>query len=384
MTLREMQLVDTQRALADVASAFTGASTFYIDTEFESRRDGTDLCLVQVSDGRSLFLIDALRLASFDVLRPVLGDSSSEWVVHAGGQDVPLLVERLKLDAPPRIFDTQVAWALVSPEYSVSLAYLRFRLLGVRTGKPHQADDWRRRPLPESQLAYAASDIEDLPQLHAALKARLEEKKRAEIVYPASLELARPTRAEAEPLSLDSFRNAWQLDRQGQAALRYIVEWYNALAPDVRATAPDVKTLLSIANRLPETREDLARIKGVPRRFANEEGNRFTGALMRATATADDASFVPIDPPPYATFEEIRIDGFLAQARAAISIQLEIAPELAFPSRILKRMRAAILEAGDDLKALDALDGWRAELLSRPLKSFVISFQGARALGTPS
>lgn len=357
-----MQWVDTHRVLEDAAKSLAPAKALYIDTEFESRRDGTELCLLQIGDGKSLFLVDALRLTSFAPLHPVLA-GNAEWVLHAGTQDIPLILERARIDEWPRVFDTQVAWALTSAEPSVSLAYLKFKLLGVRSGKPHQADDWKRRPLPESQLAYAAADIEDLPEMHRLLQARLAEKKRGDVVYDASAEATKPMRSEIEPISLDSFRNAWQLDPQGQAALRWIVSWYNGLSTRERESAPEMKTLLAIAGRLPQTREDLGRIKGVSRWFANEQGNRFVGELMRATASADDGSFVPIDPPPYATFEEIRLDGWLSQMRSEISIELEIAPELAFPSRILKKMRNLAVETRDRTRAGEALEGWRKELL---------------------
>ena len=188
--------------------------------------------------------------------------------------------------------------------------------------------------------------------------------------YFATSSRTAPLAATTRPISLDSFRNAWQLDREGQAALRFIVKWHNELSPKERENAPDMKTLLAIAGRLPQTREDLARIKGVSRWFANEHGKRFVGELMRATATADDASFVPIDPPPYATFEEIRLDGWLAQMRSELSIELEIAPELAFPSRLLKRMRALAVETGDPTRAGEALEGWRKELLGPAFAQF--------------
>lgn len=287
----------------------------------------------------------------------------SEWVVHAGQQDVELLVERVELEGPPRLFDTQVAWALLGPEFSVSLAYLQFRLLGLRSAKTHQSDDWKRRPLPPAQLDYAAQDIEHLPELRRMLGERLDALGRQELVGDASLESVRSTAEPRPKLSLSSFRNAWQLDRHSQAALRYLIEWHNALGEADRAAAPEAKVLLAIASRLPESAQDLSRIKGVPRRFANLHGDRLTGGMMRSTAEADAADFVPIDPPPYATFEDIRLDAWLSSVRAELCEQLSLAPELAFPGRVLKRVRAAIVEAGQVVAGADALSGWRAKLL---------------------
>ena len=246
-----MHWVDSQAELSRVAADLAGARALYLDTEFDSGRGETLLCLLQISGGASIHLIDTLRLSSLEALRPVLCDPELEWVVHAGSQDVALVMARVGLSEMPRVFDTQVAWALVSPEHSVSLAYLRFVLLGVRSGKAHQADDWRRRPLPQTQLAYAAQDIEDLPALRNELGRRLAESGRERFVHAASLEAVTPSAADAESLTLEGFRNAWQLDVHSQAALRWLIAWYNGLSAVERAGAPDPKTLLAIAGRLP-------------------------------------------------------------------------------------------------------------------------------------
>jgi ribonuclease D len=365
-----MQLVDSQSGLELIADSLADARSLFLDTEFDSSREGRVLCVLQISDGGRIHLIDTLRLQNLDALRPVLAAPDREWVLHAGSQDVELLAERFSLKQPPHVFDTQVAWALTSAEHSVSLAYLRFQLLSVRTGKSHQADDWKRRPLPAAQLAYAASDIEDLPSLHESLRARLAGVGREGIVHAASIEATWPVREAPDPLSLSSFRNAWQLDVHSQAALRFLIEWFNELAPPERAQAPDAKTLLAIASRLPEDADALSRIKGVPRRFAAARGARLTGEMMRATATADGSDFVPIDPPPYATFEEIRLDGWLSLARAEIACELGVAPELAFPNRLLRKLRQRILESGDRAAGADALEGWRAELCGEAWRQF--------------
>lgn len=366
----DLDLVDNQRGLGLIADSLRAAPTLFLDTEFDSSRAGSTLCLLQLSDGGRIHLIDALRLRSLDALGPLFSDPEREWVLHAGTQDIGLLAERFGLKAPPRVFDTQVAWALSSAEHSVSLAYLRFRVLGVRSGKSHQTDDWTQRPLPKAQLAYAAADIEDLPSLHRALTARLARLGRQGLIHAASAESTWPSRDSGEALSIESFRNAWQLDVHSQAALRFLVDWLAALSPAERAAAPEPKTLLSLASRLPRTGAELGRIKGVSRRFATVFGDRLSSEMARAAASADTESFVPIDPPPYATFEEIRLDGWLSLARAELSAELEVAPELAFPSRVMKRLRQHILETGDRVGAAELLTGWRGELAAEPWRRF--------------
>ncbi len=356
-----MQLVDSHSALESACRALAGAPRLFIDTEFESSREGKLLSLVQVTAGDETYLFDAIRLRALEPLSAVM--AHAEWVLHAGSQDVELLVERLKLGDPPAIFDTQVAWALVGPEYSVSLAYLTFKLLGLRSTKAHQADDWKRRPLPAPQLAYAAADVEHLQEMQGLLIERAQRLGRADVVADASRESVWPDLEPPLMLSLASFRNAWQLDAHSQAALRRLVAWYNELPEQERRYAPEPKTLLAIASRMPETGADLARIKGVPRRFSADHGNHLAGLVMRASAEAGAGDFVPIDPPPYATFEEIRLDGWLSGARAAICEELCIAPELAFPGRVLRPMRELVLGAHAADAGRAALVGWRERVL---------------------
>ncbi len=157
------------------------------------------------------------------------------------------------------------------------------------------------------------------------------------------------------------------------AALRSLIEWFNALPEREREQAPENKTLLSLAGRLPRSVDDLQRIKGVPRSWSRELAQNLVNGLTRAAEVADATGFVPIDPPAYATKQELRLDGWLAAARAEVCVSLEVAPELALPSRIMKGLRSHVSSRGMDQLG-DALDGWRKALLAVPLARFAAEF----------
>ena len=367
-----MKLVASAAELPPLNDALRDAPTLFLDTEFESNRSGIELCLLQISTGKEIFLVDAIALRDLTPLAEAF-QQSPLWVLHAGQQDVMLLGDRLRLKTRPRVFDTQVAWSLVTVEHSVSLAYAQFRALGLRATKAHQADDWVRRPLPASQLAYAAADVEHLPELYGFLAQRVAELGRAELVPIASAETVWTEAKAVSVLSLESFRNAWQLDHRGQAALRYLIDWFNGLPEREREQAPENKTLLSLASRLPTTLADLQRIKGVPRGWSRELGQDLVNGLTRAAAAADGTGFVPIDPPAYATKRELRVDGWLGAARAELCVTLEVAPELALPSRMVKVLRSHALTHGAASLG-DALEGWRKALLAGPLADFARRF----------
>lgn len=362
------ELIDTQQALAACATALGRETEIYLDTEFESSRDGTTLSLAQIRAGDAIWLLDAQRV-SLAPLRPALVRPEVTWVVHAGREDVPLMLRALSASQAPRVYDTQIAYALIGPEFSVSLAYLEYRLLGVRAVKEHQADDWKRRPLSRSQLEYAARDVEHLPALRARLDVDLARLGRSELVITASREALDPPPSTPSRLTLQDFRHAWQLDAPRQAALLALVELLNGLTSAERRDAPEPKTLLAVASRLPESVGDIARIKGVGRRFVEAHGARALAAIGRAVADAPDVS--PLEPPPYATWQQVAVHGWVEQLRATLSRRLEIAPELLFSSRQAERLARAVASgvAADDLAA--ELDGWRRTELRAPLAAYV-------------
>lgn len=372
-------LVETQESVSAMARALEGAERLYLDTEFESNRSGIRLCLLQATDGERVFLVDPLKARDLSALQGPF--ETSEWVVHAGLQDIDLIRQATGARSPRSIFDTQVAWALSTAESSVSLAYLKFLMLGMREDKAHQADDWTRRPLSEDQLRYAASDILHLPALFDALEKRAQAlaPSRSEMIRLASREATERFASPPQRLTLESFRNAWQLGPAAQNGLRFLIDWFNGLSLEEREDAPEQKALFSIASRMPQSRDVLLQLKGVPRGFALRHHKRILEGLADAARTAQTRDFVAIAPPPYATFEDIRLDAWLALLRAEVCTELKVSPELVLPARVTKNMRELLGELrGGTIGSTGALtstlapalDGFRKALLLEKIQAF--------------
>lgn len=350
-------LVATPAELQAAARVLDGAPRYYLDTEFDSAPGSRRLALLQVArDAEFTFLVDPLRVTDLEPLARALGRPDAEWVLHAGKQDVELLLAAFKLGAAPRLFDTQVAWGLLGPEYPVSLAYLLYRILGLRGDKGEQAGDWMRRPLTPEQLAYAAEDVAHLPALHEHLMARLRDAGREAAAVEASAELNAPEMEAAA--TLDDFRNAWQLDGPGLAVLQHLIGLQNA---DPDESLPP-RVLLSVAKLIPETVEELSRIKGVPWAWAKRNGAGLVNTLIRISAEAAKQAFEPLEPPPYATWPEILAEGAIRDAVAKVSAALEVSPELLFPGRLIRTLVKKAAAAGRPEAAVEALTGWRRTL----------------------
>jgi ribonuclease D len=371
------ELVETRAALDKAVAELEatpldeeGLRPIYLDTEFDSTRRGIQPCLLQLSAGREIYLVDPLVASDLEPMADLLAAEDTEWVLHAGSQDVRLLVEHLRIPAPRHVFDTQIAFGLLGAEASVSLPYLQYRLLGVRGTKAHQGDDWLRRPLPSSQLSYAAEDVRHLPALRARLAGQARALGRLSLVRQATLEALTPTEEAPPPPSLTNLRSAWLLDAPSQAALVWLLDWVSALEPRARASAPEPKVLLALASRRPESAVLLARQKGVGAEFAARFGATVVEGLERAARASDGEGFVPLEPAPYATFEQLRLEAWLTQLRASVCEALSVAPELVLPGRMQQRLLAAVTSDGPgDLAA--ALTGFRRELLGPAIRAFV-------------
>jgi ribonuclease D len=369
------QFVNSTKTLEKAATELADSPCLYIDTEFEQRGPSHLFCLLQISNGRNIFLIDMLELSALDCLRSVLSNPNTVWVIHAAKSDVELLRQRFQITELPKIFDTQVAWGLLGPEYPVALAYLNYRLLGQRLTKEHQVDPWARRPIPPSQLQYAAEDVETLPDLYRLMQERLLATGKNELIYEVSYEFCFPpekqpiTRSSA--LTLDDFRHAWQLDYAGLAALQYLVDWWNSMDASDRPNGLTHNLLFYIARRLPESGRELANIKGVPRAWARDEGDRITGRIIRASYEAKPDDFPLREPRHYQTFDDSQWDAFVPAVRYALSRSIDVAADLCFPSwSTCENIKEQVLMDRDLRSGSNAFHGWRQHWLAEPYQRF--------------
>lgn len=145
-----------------------------LDTEF--LRVSTyfpTLCLIQLAsaDGSNA-LIDPLEIEA-DQLKLLLEKISGVFVLHSASQDLEVLSGALGFNMP-RLFDTQVAYAMVGEEDQLGYAALVEKFLGVSLTKAFTRTDWCQRPLSAGQIEYAIHDVEYLCDIHELLKAKLE------------------------------------------------------------------------------------------------------------------------------------------------------------------------------------------------------------------
>ncbi len=136
-----------------------------LDTEFRrTTKDNMKLSLLQVNDGEEIYLIDAVLISNPKNECDFLFSDSVIKIFHSCKEDLEAIhswTGRIMVN----LFDTQLANALLDGEYSIGYQGLVEEKLEIILDKQETRSNWMRRPLSDSQLNYAATDVEYLIHL---------------------------------------------------------------------------------------------------------------------------------------------------------------------------------------------------------------------------
>ena len=136
-----------------------------VDTEFRrTTKDNMRLALLQVNDGEEIFLIDAVLINDPEDNCDFLFSSSVIKIFHSCKEDLEAIYSWTG-GVMNNLFDTQLANALLDGHYSIGYQGLVEEKLDISLDKKETRSNWIRRPLSDSQLSYAASDVEYLIHL---------------------------------------------------------------------------------------------------------------------------------------------------------------------------------------------------------------------------
>lgn len=167
-------MVSSDGQLAELCESLRRAEWIALDTEFVSEDTYfPELCLIQVTDGTQVSLIDPLGIADLRPFWSTVASGSHRTIVHAGREEF-IFCRRAVGMRPNRLIDTQVAAGMLGPDYPASYSKLLDRYLKQRLNKGETRTDWRRRPLSTSQLEYAVEDVVHLVPLCHTIDRQLE------------------------------------------------------------------------------------------------------------------------------------------------------------------------------------------------------------------
>lgn len=353
----EARLVTDRKDLVQAVEALRLADVVGLDTEFVRERTYYPRPgLIQVSDGRQVWLLDPIALPEMPELGTVLADRDIVKVLHSVGEDLAVL-EQVASQLPGPLFDTQVAAALLGYPLQLRYEHLVAECFGVELPGGKARNDWCRRPLPLELLEYAAQDVIWLPGLCRRLSGELVAAGRLDWLEEDCARLIRQAAGDSEAAPLVRVKGAGRLDNAALALLQALAEWreHQARERDLpRRFVLDDPALIELAVVAAERGADPA-IATLPPR----QQKRYRASLERVLDGVDLEGFErPAALDPLTPAQRERLKEMQQEIRTAAG-ELGIEPALIASRRELTRLLHG--------ERPDWLDGWRGTVLGKRL-----------------
>ncbi|MEE8393748.1 MAG: HRDC domain-containing protein, partial [Rhodospirillales bacterium] len=151
--------------------------------------------------------------------------------------------------------------------------------------------DWAMRPLRESQIKYALSDVTHLREAYEKLERKLAGNGRGEWLAEEMKILTSPATYDADPMEAYKRIKSRSGSSSFLAVLREVAAWREREARRRDTTRNRVirdEQILEISHHPPKSPEDLARIRGLGRKLAHgEAGRKVLEAVKRGLDTPE-------------------------------------------------------------------------------------------------
>lgn len=371
--MNDFDWIDTQPELDALVDELCETDAYALDTEFHRERTYVPvLAVIQIATPDRISLIDPFAV---DVrpLKKAL-DRDSVCVMHAAAQDLEIL-ELTCGAAPRRLFDTQIA-ALFCGYRTSSLGKLVEGFLGLQLDKSAQLSDWTRRPLPDADLSYAASDVAHLLELRDVLSQDLRTRGRLDWAAEEIERLRAKDRTSPDPRTLWwKLRGKAKLNGRARGVAQELAAWREEEArrrnKPVRSVLSDM-ALLSLAQR---PARDAGQLRGI----RNFDARQFkhTEALLSAIQRGIRLPRNDVRLPPQKPANLPNVDGVISLCLAWLA---QRASQEDLDITVLgTRGDVTNLVLGQPSRLSN---GWRHELVGGELSSIIDGTAALRVNGT--
>ncbi len=363
-----MPMISDTASLEAFCQKLSTAETITVDTEFMREKTyWPQLCLVQVAgpdDGSD----DLDNARAIDALAPgidlqplfdLMANENVLKVFHAARQDLEIF-HHLSGHIPSPVFDTQVAAMVCGYGDSVGYEMLVTTLTNEQVDKGSRFTDWAARPLSDRQVTYALADVTHLRIVYGKIREKLKNNGRENWLAEEMKILTSPSTYESDPREVYKRIKCGNARPKTLSILRELAAWREdeAKRRDLpRGRVIRDEQLLEIAHHPPESQADLARIRGLGKKFSESSaGDVLIEAAKKGLAVPESERPRPKQRPrmPNGTGPASQLLKVLLKMRCD---EHEVAQKLLASSDDVENL-AAFADKAD----IRALTGWRREV----------------------
>ncbi len=355
-------MVESAAQLEQAVKDLLACDVVGIDTEFVRERTWrADLGLVQISDGKQVWLIDPLATGPLDPLTRLFSNPDIVKILHAPSEDLDVLLHTTGA-VPDPLFDTQIACAMLGQSLQMGYHKTVEWLLDVAIDKGETRSNWCHRPLRPAQIRYAALDVCLLPMMQRILQQRLQDLGRHSWLAEDCARLLGKARTPADPeQSWKRLNGNGRLDGTSLAILKSLATWRDREAEKqnlARGFILKDNDLMTIANRKPDSLDALAELRISYPKTVERHGKALVAAIgqvLQQGLTAEGPDI--LQPGQRKLMSDMRD---LVQKRAE---ELSVDPALLASRRELESL--ILLPEGGPLS--ERLLGWRKDIITTGL-----------------
>lgn len=366
MTLTpDIRWIDTPEALDAACAEVAQAEVIALDTEFFREKTFHPVpALIQFSAGGPAWLVDPLAVDCTEAFRCLLGEGPLK-LLHASSEDLEVLAHWADMAVAPLV-DTQVAQALLGEDPAMGYQRLVQHWTGEVLPKDETRSDWLKRPLSDAQCLYAALDVVFLLKVWERQREALDRLDRRGWLEADCRELlAQALRSEeTDGQWYRRHRQLWRLSPRQIEAYRLLTTWREGEARRrnlPRGWLVNDRVLFGIAERMPESRYQLAEVEDIKPSLIKRDGDTLM-ELVKQARQCEAESLPPALPSPMAGEYKRRMKA-LKRVVHEHAERLGVAPEVLMRRRDLEALVAADLAD----EPLPLPEGWRGECLAAPL-----------------
>jgi ribonuclease D len=365
-TEQHFEWVSSDERLTTLALQWQTEKVIALDTEFiRSRTFFPKIGLLQIADSKGIYLIDQLSIDDIKPLQDIMTNQNLVKVIHSCSEDLEVFQHYLSA-LPTPLFDTQIAAAFAGYGASIGYAGLVNAIQGDEIPKQETRSDWLQRPLSDSQLRYAALDVEHLLLIHKQLSEELTDKSRllwAQHECEALLQKYQQPQQHSQ--YYQRIKSAWKLKPYQLSVLQELCAWREQAVREInipRSHLVKDSVLWEMAQRTPENLKQLRRLRDIPPRFIEKYGEH---CLSLIESALDDNRQHPERLPAPLSVDQVTIFKQLKAQVVSVADTLKIPPELLARKAEIESLVRVMHDKPIPLPV--PLQGWRHEIIGQLL-----------------
>lgn len=354
-----------QDQLLDLYGHMAHAETYYLDTEFiKVNTLWPKLGLLQINVDQHVYLLDGKTLDFTDLWQLIF--NARQTVFHACSEDLDLIHYYAAHKPLDNVFDTQIALSFLGHGLQLSYQQALLQELGIEVDKGETRSDWLARPLRPEQLHYAANDVIYLPQLAQRLREQLKARGLLDLVLEDCQSCAREIAAETPLSDLYKDCGTFRHSRRQLAQLQQLCVWREQIARATNQPKSFIlknSTLQDLLDQQPMNAYQLQKIRDLRPNVIREHGKTILDLLRYVPESSEWPKRLPRPYRPKTADILEQIQSFVAQ----VSLDLQMPAEVLLRKKWLNTLLVHTACQGDEHDLPIWLQGWRYEVLTRPI-----------------